>query len=70
MLLMPRVTWERKRLSPVTTYRTSHIASDRDANAQPAVIADELGMTTLRTAAHWKWPSKQPERTWRADGGI
>ena len=68
MLLMLRVTEERKRISSVAIYRIPHIDIDRAVIQQDPPIADQL-MTTSYGAASLRRLTGQTH-TWLADGGI
>ena len=68
MLLMLRVTEERKRISSVATYRVPHIDIDPAVIHQDPPIADQF-MTAPHAAACMRWVVGQTQ-TWLADGGI
>jgi hypothetical protein len=68
MVLMLRVTEERKRISSVATYRLPHIDVDRAVIHRNPPIADQF-MTTPHTAAAMRRSTGQTQ-SWLADGGI
>jgi hypothetical protein len=68
MLLPPRVTEERKRISSVTTYRVSHVDIRRAVNDGSLPIAEQF-TTTLRADVGCCRPNR-PTRSWLPDGGV
>jgi hypothetical protein len=68
MLLPPRVTEERKRISSVTTYRVSHVDIGRAVNDGSLLVAEQF-TTTLRGRCR-SLPAGPAHAILVPDGGV